>query len=70
MDKDEIVMQRKNKFLSIGRNKGFTSKTNDLDNLSMKQSLLDKLKNKIKADKKILLIPLLIILGVLILYQL
>ena len=70
LDKDEIVMQRKNKFLSIGRNKGFTSKTNDLDNLSMKQSLLDKLKNKIKADKKILLIPLLIILGVLILYQL
>jgi len=56
--------------LSIGRNKGFTSKTNDLDNLSMKQSLLDKLKNKIKADKKILLIPLLIILGVIILYQL
>ena len=70
LDKDEIVMQRKNKFLSIGRNKGFTSKTNDLDNLSMKQSLLDKLKNKIKADKKILLIPLLIILGVIILYQL
>ena len=70
LDKDEIVMQRKNKFLSIGRNKGFTSKTNILDNLSMKQSLLDKLKNKIKADKKILLIPLLIILGVIILYQL
>ena len=70
LDKDEIVMQRKNKFLSIGRNKGFTSKTNDLDNLSMKQSFFDKLKNKIKADKKILLIPLLIILGVIILYQL
>ena len=70
LDKDEIVMQRKNKFLSIGRNKGFASKTNILENLSMKQSFLDKLKNKIKADKKILLIPLLIILGVLILYQL
>ena len=70
LDKDEIVMQRKNKFLSIGRNKGFTSKTNILDNLSMKQSFFDKLKIKIKADKKILLIPLLIILGVIILYQL
>ena len=40
LDKDEIVMQRKNKFLSIGRNKGFTSKTNDLDNLSMKKKLI------------------------------
>ena len=43
LDKDQILMQRKNKFLSIGRNKGFTSKTNILDNLSMKQSFFDYL---------------------------
>ena len=28
MDKDEILLQRKNKFLSIGRGRGFVSKSN------------------------------------------
>jgi len=43
MDKNEIISQRKNKFLSIGRNKGFVTKV-DSDKLSMKKSTLDKLK--------------------------
>ena len=45
MNKDEILMQRKDKFLSIGRNKGFTSYSVFSDNLSMKVSLLNKIKN-------------------------
>ena len=42
MDKNEIINHRKNKFLSIGRNSGFTKAT-DSEKLSMKQGLLDKL---------------------------
>ena len=42
MDKNEIINHRKNKFLSIGRNKGFT-KTTDLEKLSMEKGLLQKL---------------------------
>ena len=70
IDKDEILMQRKNKFLSIGRNKGFTSKSDVSENLSMQQSFVDKFKNKIKTDKKIILIPLFIVLIVIVLSQL
>ena len=43
MDKNEIINQRKNKFLSIGRNKGFVTQA-DSEKLSMKKSTLDKLK--------------------------
>ena len=43
MDKNEITNQRKNKFLSIGRNKGFITQA-DSEKLSMKKSTLDKLK--------------------------
>ena len=57
MDKNEIINHRKNKFLSIGRNKGFTTQT-DSDKLSMKKGVLDKL---IK-DRKIIYITSAIIL--------
>jgi len=57
MNKNEIMNHRKNKFLSIGRNKGFEIKT-DLEKLSMKKSTLEKL---IK-DKKIIYIISAIIL--------
>jgi len=43
MDKNEIINQRKNKFLSIGRKKGFVAQA-DSEKLSMKKSTLDKLK--------------------------
>ena len=36
MSQDEILLHRKNKFLSIGRSKGFVSKKNISDNLVMK----------------------------------
>ena len=38
---EEIISHRKNKFLQIGRTKGFVSKLDDLNTLSMKKSKLD-----------------------------
>ena len=51
MNKNEIINHRKNKFLSIGRNRGFEIKT-DPEKLSMKKNALE---NLIK-DKKIIYI--------------
>ena len=59
MDKNEILNHRKNKFLSIGRDKGFTIQA-DSEKLSMKKGVLDKL---IK-DRKIIYITSAIILFV------
>ena len=59
MDKNEIINHRKNKFLSIGRNKGFSIQ-NDSEKLSMKQNVLDKL----TKDRKIIYITIAIILFV------
>ena len=57
MDKDEIINHRKNKFLSIGRSKGFSTQ-GEIEKLSMQKGVLDKL---IK-DKKIIYIFVAIIL--------
>ena len=57
MNKNEIINHRKNKFLSIGRNKGFTKST-DLEKLSMEKGVLHKL---VKNQKIIYLISFLII---------
>ena len=43
MTRDEILSQRKNKFLSIGRSKGFRSSIDLDDNLVMKENLLQKI---------------------------
>ena len=56
MEKEEILNHRKNKFLSIGRNKGFTTQTGLSENLTMKENKFDQLINKIKSDKKIIYI--------------
>ena len=53
MDKNEILNDRKNKFLSIGRSKGFSSQAGISENLTMKENLTDKIILKIKKDKKI-----------------
>ena len=55
MNKEEILLQRKNKFLSIGRNKGFTPRSAISDNLSMKTNFTDKFINKILNLKKYLI---------------
>ena len=51
MSKDEVLNHRKNKFLSIGRSKGFISQSVTDDSLKMKQNLLDILKIKIVKNK-------------------
>ena len=43
MSRDEIFYHRKNKFLSIGRSKGFSSSLEADKNLTMKESLLQKI---------------------------
>ena len=59
MNKNEIINHRKNKFLSIGRNKGFAIQT-DTEKLSMKKSIVDKLIN----NRKIAYITIALILMV------
>ena len=70
MSGDEILMQRKNKFLSIGRSKGFTSYSATPENLSMKTSMLDNIKNKILKNRKYLLILFVIIILAIVISQL
>ena len=50
LDFDEIINERKNKFLKIGRNDGFMSSTEDLSTLSIKKNNFDK----ILKSKKVL----------------
>ena len=56
MDRDEILLQRKNKFLSIGRGRGFVSKSNLKDKLSMKSGFIDKILNNFLKYKNYFLI--------------
>ena len=42
MDKEEVLLQRKNKFLSIGRNQGFKTTSKISDNLSMQNNIVEK----------------------------
>ena len=51
MSKDEVLNHRKNKFLSIGRGKGFISQSVTDDSLHMKQNPADILKIKIVKNK-------------------
>ena len=43
LSSEEIMNERKNKFLKIGRNKGFISSSEDLSTLTLKQNNLDKI---------------------------
>ena len=60
MGKDEVLNHRKNKFLSIGRTKGFISQSVIDDSLHMKQNLTDILKIKIVKNKNQLIIATII----------
>jgi len=51
MNRDEIFYQRKNKFLSIGRSKGFSSSLEVEKNLTMKESFLQKIILKFQKFK-------------------
>jgi len=61
MSKDEVLNHRKNKFLSIGRSKGFISQSVTDDSLKMKQNPLDILKVKIIKNKNQLIIAVIIL---------
>tara|TARA_Y100000590_G_scaffold400620_1_gene484850 strand:- start:1327 stop:2430 length:1104 start_codon:yes stop_codon:yes gene_type:complete len=51
MSGEEILAHRKNKFLSIGRMKGFSTTQEKTDNLLMKENILDKIKFYILKNK-------------------
>jgi acetyl-CoA carboxylase carboxyl transferase subunit alpha len=56
MNKADILTHRKNKFLAIGRNKGFISKSTNFESLSMDQNFVKNLKVSIEKNKKRILI--------------
>jgi acetyl-CoA carboxylase carboxyl transferase subunit alpha len=63
MDRDEVLTQRKNKFLSIGRNRGFMNKTLTTDNLIMQESFLQRINFRLKSYKtKIIIAAFLLVL--------
>ena len=69
MSRDEILLHRKNKFLSIGRNKGFRGNIDITDNLSMKEDFLQKaIFNTKKFKYQAAFIFFLIVFGLIIFY--
>ena len=52
MSREEILNDRKNKFLSIGRNRGFINRPTNSNNLTINENFIDKLKNNILKNKK------------------
>ena len=70
MDRDEILLQRKNKFLSIGRGRGFVSKSNLKHKLSMKSGLIDKIINNFLKYKNYFLISAIIVILIISVYLL
>ena len=55
MESEEILNQRKNRFLSIGRSKGFVSQTKINQNLSMEITAIQKIKNLLEKNYKVLI---------------
>ena len=62
MSREEIFNDRKNKFLSIGRSRGFMNKPTNFNNLTVNENFIDKIKNKIFEKKKILFVIILSLL--------
>ena len=68
LTREEIYDKRKQKFLSIGRTKGFTTSSNIKDNLSLQTDFFTDLFNQFKRYKKYFLIVgalIIVILGIL-----
>ena len=61
MNGDEILNHRKNKFLTIGRSKGFVSQLDDLSVLSVKKNMINTLIENFFKLKKILGISFVVI---------
>ena len=68
LDDNEILNQRKNKFLDIGRNKGFSSKNEKQDKLILNYNFFQKLQKNYYFDKKIILILLFVLLLILLIF--
>ena len=68
MDRDEVFFHRKNKFLSIGRNKGFTNKINNDENLTMEENFTNKIFIPIKKFKNKIIIATGLLIFALIIY--
>ena len=64
MTEEEIFNERKNKYLKIGRNKGFIENTNELSSLKPDKNKL----SQIMREKKTILVSLTITLIALILF--
>ena len=63
MNSNEILIQRKNKFLSIGRSKGFKSNSSINESLSMKETFMDKIIKKF--SKKVITVIIIILIFIL-----
>ncbi len=53
LNEEQIIFQRKNKFLQIGRESGFASKSDNSIGLSVEQNNINNLVKKLFKDKKI-----------------
>jgi len=62
LSSEEIMNERKNKFLKIGRNQGFISNSEDLSTLTIKNNYFDK----ILKSKKVLIGSIIAALAILI----
>ena len=58
MNKEQILLHRKNKFLSIGRGRGLSSGNTSSYNLSMKPNILNKFFNKFLNNKNYFIISI------------
>jgi acetyl-CoA carboxylase carboxyl transferase subunit alpha len=65
LTRDEVYNKRKEKFLSIGRTKGFTTGSSTEDSLSLQTGLLSDLLNKFKRYKNYFIIVGLILIVIL-----
>ena len=61
MNGEEIFTHRKNKFLEIGRSKGFVSQLDEINTLSMKKNKINVYIEDILKSKKNILIAILVI---------
>jgi len=55
LNKEEIILQRKNKFLQIGRSKGFSTKSDASSGLALKKININHILEKVLKNKKIFL---------------
>ena len=62
LNEEEIIIQRKNKFLDIGRKKGFTNNTTNENKLTAKINWFQKFQSNYFSNKKIIFVSFTLIL--------